>query len=48
MANVCPGEVEVPSTVVTADFSEKVDISDLGDGTYLYGCLLYTSDAADE
>ena len=36
-ANVCPGEVEVPATVVTADFSEKVDISDLGDGTYLYG-----------
>jgi len=36
-ANVCPGEVEVPTTVVTADFSEKVDISDLGDGTYLYG-----------
>ena len=36
-ANVCPTELPVPQTVLDADLSESVLISELGDGIYLFG-----------
>ena len=37
VANVCPGEVEVPSVVANAEFSENIEVADLGNRTFLYG-----------
>jgi hypothetical protein len=34
-ANVCPGELPVPIDVMRADFSERVEITELAAGVYL-------------
>ena len=37
VANKCPGETEVPVSVINTEFPENVDVQDLGDGVFLYG-----------
>ena len=37
IANDCPGEVAVPSEVVSADFSESVEVQELSEGVFLFG-----------
>ncbi len=36
-ANVCPGEVPIPTAVRDASFEEVVDIEELADGVWLFG-----------
>ena len=36
IANNCPGEVAIPSEVINADFSEKVEVQELSAGVSLY------------
>ena len=36
-ANVCPGKLPVPPEVMQADFSERVEVTELAAGVYLYG-----------
>jgi len=46
-ANVCPTELPVPQTVLDADLSESVLISELGDGVYLFGGSSHNSVAIE-
>ena len=44
---MCPTELPVPQTVLDADFSESVLISELGDGVYLFGGSSHNSVAIE-